>query len=162
MDDSKTIARRLSGAAAALGVMGSLVFVAIEVQQNTEAVRGATLQAVAQQSMDLVMAGVENADLREAFSVATRGEPLSPEQERVLNWFFQAKLRADENRFRQVQIGILDESTFGQLSSNAAYRLPYFAEFWARSGPTFAEDFQRLVAREFLPLGEARPLVPMR
>lgn len=67
-------------------------------------------------------------------------------------------LRADENRLRQVQLGILDESTFGQLSTNSAYRLPFFTEWWETNAYAWAEDFQRLVEREFLPLAGTYPL----
>ena len=142
---------------AALGVVGSLGFVAIEIRQNTEAVRGATIQAVAQQSMDLVIAGLDNPEVRAAF-VAGRSDSLTPDQEATLSWFFMAKLRADENRLRQVQLGILDESTFGQLSSNSAYRLPFFRRWWETNGYAFAEDFQALVEREFVPLSRTEPI----
>jgi len=136
-----------------LGVTASLIFVGVEIRQNTNAVRGATLQAVSQQSMDLVMAGVDNPELRSAVSAA-RENTLSPEQKDLLNWFLAAKLRADENRFRQIELGILEASTFQQLSHHAAYRLPYFAEYWAVRGDWYAADFQELVIREFLPLSQ--------
>ena len=100
------------------------------------------------------MAGVESSDLRMAFK-ASREDTLLPEQESLLNWFMSAKLRADENRMRQVELGILDASTFQQLSNHAAYRLPYFAEYWARNGGDFPVDFQELVEREFLPLSQS-------
>ena len=136
-----------------LGVTASLIFVGVEIRQNTNAVRGATLQAVSQQSMDLVMAGVDNPELRSAVSAA-RENTLSPEQKDLLTWFISSKLRADENRFRQVELGILDASTFQQLSNHAAYRTPYFAEYWAVRGDWYAADFQELVIREFLPLSQ--------
>ena len=158
MSDNSTTLNRLGQAVAAAGVIASLIFVAIEIRQNTEAVKGATIQAVAQQSMDMTMAGLDNPELREALAAARSGEALSPDQKEILTWFFNAKLRADENRFRQVQLGILEESNFDQLSSNAAYRLPYFAEWWPSRRFTFAEDFQRIVEREFLPLSKNNPL----
>ena len=128
------------------------MFVAIEIRQNTEAVRGATTQAVSQQSMDLIFAGLENPDIREAFAASARQEPLTPYQARLLTWFIQGKLRADENRFRQVELGLLEESTFSELGNNGVYRLPFFAEFWDLRRSEFAEDFRQVVEREFLPL----------
>ena len=136
-----------------LGVIASMIFVGIEIRQNTDAVRGSTLQAVSQQSMDLVMAGIENRDLRLAFTASIAGT-LTREQASLLGWFFSAKLRADENRMRQVELGILDASTFNQLSNHKAYRLPYFAEYWADNGNEFPDDLQELVEREFLPLSQ--------
>jgi len=130
-----------------------MIFVGIEIRQDTDAVHGYTLQAVSQQSLDLVMAGIDNPELRSALTAAREGS-LSPEQWDLLSWFISAKLRADENWFRQVEPGILDVSTFQQLSNHAAYRLPYFADYWVRNGRDFAPDFRELVDREFLPLSQ--------
>ena len=136
-----------------IGVVASLIFVGVEIRQNTYAVRGATLHAVSQQSLDLVMAGLDNPELRSAFTAAWENR-LSPEQRDLMVWFISAKLRADENRFRQVQLGILDASTIQQLSNHAAYRLPYFAEYWDQNGGNFAPDFQEFVVQEYLPLSK--------
>ena len=92
----------------AVGVIASLSFVAVEARrQNTAAVRGATLQAVSQQSLDLVMAGLDNPDLRSAFRTAKESSEntLTEEQKNLLGRFISAKLRADGKRFRQVQLG---------------------------------------------------------
>ena len=136
-----------------LGVIASMIFVGVEIRQNTDAVLGATLHDVSQQSLDLVMAGVDNPELRSAFTAA-RENRLSPEQKDLMYWFLSAKLRADENRFRQVELGILDASTIQQLSNHAAYRLPYFAEYWNQNGGNFAPDFQEFVVQEYLPLSK--------
>jgi len=136
-----------------LGVIASMIFVGVEIRQNTNAVRGSTLHAVSQQSLDLVMVGINSPELRSAFTAAQEGK-LSPEQRNQLLWFISAKLRADENRFRQVELGILDASTFQQLSNHMAYRIPYFAEYWAMRGDMYAADFQEVVIREFLPLSQ--------
>ena len=136
-----------------LGVIASMIFVGVEIRQNTNAVHGATLHAVSQQSLDLVMAGLDNPELRSAFRAANDGRP-SPEQRNLLDWFIAAKLRADENRFRQVELGILDASSFQQLSNHQIYRTPYFADYWARRRDVYAADFQSLVTREYLPLSE--------
>ena len=138
-----------------LGVIGSLAFVALEVRQNTAAVRGATVQAVSQQSLDLAMAGLNNPDIRAAFIAAYEAanpEEIAPEHQEVLSWFLASKLRADENRFRQVQLGTLDASTFSQLGNNRIYQYSFFGWWWARNGAEYAADFQEVVEREFLPL----------
>ena len=138
----------------ALGVIASMIFVGLEIRQNTNTVRGSTMQAVSQQSFDLTMAGLDNPELRAAFRAASE-DALSPDQENLMVWFYSAKLRADENRFRQVELGILDASVFTQLSNHVAYRYPVFARYWAQSGLTYSSDFQSVVEREFLPLSLA-------
>ncbi len=152
MEQRQRIGKRVGEALAAVGVIGSLVFVALEVRQNTAAVRGATLQAVSQQSLDLVIIGIENPDVRAAIQTAAAERPLTGEQEGLLRWFLSAKLRADENRFRQVQLGTLDADNFGQLSNNFVYRLPYFAQYWAEQSEIWADDYRIVVEREFIPL----------
>ena len=140
---------------AVLGVIGSLAFVALEIRQNTSAVRSATIQAVSQQSVDLTMAGLENPDLRAAFSAAAEvehPEQLSSEHQGILSWFVASKLRTDENRFRQVELGTLSPTTFNELGNNRIYRFSYFAWWWARNGQEYPPDFQEVVEREFLPL----------
>ena len=139
---------------AACGVIASLLFVGAEIQQNTNAVHGATLQSVSQQSLELALAGLDNPELRAAFAAARDGT-MSPEQRDLMNWFYAAKLRADENRFRQVELGILDAANFQQLSNHRAYQFPAFLEYWERTGDQYAEDFQALVENEFLPLAKS-------
>jgi len=130
-----------------------MIFVGLEIRQNTNTVRGSTIQAVSQQSFDLAMAGLDNPELRAAFIAASK-DSLSPDQETLMAWFYATKLRADENRFRQVELGILDASIFTQVSNHVAYRFPFFARYWALSGSTYSADFQRVVEREFLPLSQ--------
>ncbi len=155
MKEPSWIWRETAEVLGVVGVVASLIFVGVGIRQNTYAVRGATIQAVSQQSLDLVMAGLDNPELRSAFTAA-REDRLSPEQRNLINWFISAKLRADENRFRQVELGILEESTFQQLSNHGAYRLPYFAEYWDQQGGAFAPDFQEFVEQEFLPLSQQK------
>lgn len=110
-----------------IAIVASLVFVGVQIQQNTNVVRGATLQAITQQSMDLVIAGLEHPEIRQAFSVAQlKPDELTVDQKQALDWYFSAKLRADENRYRQIELGILDQNNFDQLGSNLAYRLHIF------------------------------------
>jgi len=157
MEGKRTTNKRLTELLAAVGVVASLAFVAVEIRQNTAAVRGATLQAVSQQQLDLSMAGLDNPELRAAFRAAN-GDTLTAEQGNLIGWFIAAKLRADENRFRQVQIGTLAPSSYAQLGGNGVYRFPYFAVWWAQNRYKFARDFRQLVDTEFLPLGTgARP-----
>ena len=105
----------------ALGVIASMIFVGLEIRQNTNTVRGATMQAVSQQSFDLAVAGLDNSDLRAAFGAASL-DALSPDQESLMDWLHSAELRADENWYRQVELDILDASVFTQLSNHVAYR----------------------------------------
>ena len=56
-----------------IGVLAGLGFLAYEIRQNTQAIESATIQALAQQTLDASMIGVENPELRVAFARASRG-----------------------------------------------------------------------------------------
>ena len=146
------------GAGEALGtvaVIGSLIFVALEVRQNTNAVRSSLIQAISEQSYAATVLAIENADLRAAGLAESNGEDLTDDQRSLLSTYFAAAMRIQQNRFLQAQLGILDEDILLQLGGRGGfYRRPIFAEIWAESKDTYAEDFQEFVERELLPLSQ--------
>ena len=91
-----------------VGVIASLVFVALEIRQNTDAVRSATIQGVLEQSFAANLVPVDNAGLREA--IYSSPEELSDDQRRQLGWFYTALLRTQLNRFSQSELGVLEEA----------------------------------------------------
>lgn len=72
----------------ALGVIASLIFVAWEIRQNTEAVKSATIQDISEQSFSGMSLLVQNDKLREAFYLCLEAKPLTTEQEQHLRvWY---------------------------------------------------------------------------
>lgn len=65
-----------------IGVIGSLVFVALEIRQNTDAVRSATIQGVLDQSFAVNLPPVDNRGLRDALYLAP--DELNDDQRRQL------------------------------------------------------------------------------
>ena len=146
---------------AAAGVILSLGFVAFEVRQNTRAVRSQTLQAIAEQAAELSLVGVESPELRTAFQKGWSGTPLTSNEATALGWFYAATMRVTENRFRQFQLGILDESTLQEIGGHApAFRNPFFKEWWPTRRFQFSPDFVEYVESALLTLEVAEmPLV---
>jgi len=135
-----------------LGVIGSLVFVALEIHQNTEAVRSATIQAISEQSFEAVAQLVENADLRTAYEAASTGATLTPEQRFQLKMFYLGIMRIQENRYLQSQLGVLNlERLLFVGGRGGAYALPFFAEYWAEDRDQYPAEFQDFVERVLLP-----------
>jgi hypothetical protein len=135
-----------------LGVIGSLVFVALEIRQNTEAVRSATIQAISEQSFTAVAQLVENADLRMAYEAASTGAALTPEQRFQLKMFYLGIMRLQQNRYLQSQLGVLDLNTLLFVGGRGgAYDLPFFAEYWAEDRDQYPPEFQDFVESELLP-----------
>jgi hypothetical protein len=119
-----------------IGVLLGLVFVGLEIRQNTDAVKGATIQALAEMSQENTIVGIENPDLREAYRIVREFGPdsLDADQIDVLGWYTTASLRVMENRFHQVQLGTLD--SFGTAGGGEPFwRTVWFRGWWARNGP---------------------------
>jgi len=127
-----------------VSVVGSLIFVAFEIQQNTDAVRSATIQAMSQQSFDSLAFFVENADLRAAWIADEQGVA-TEEQLMQIRSYWAARLRAQQNRFLQIKLGILDEETALQIrdagESGDGGRARSFKKNWAVMRRNYAADF---------------------
>jgi len=142
----------------ALGVIGSLVFVAMEVRQNTEAVRSSTIQSISEQSFGAVAQLVENADLRAAFEAASTGKPLTSEQRFHLKMFYHGAMRIQQNRYLQIRLGILDQETVLFTGGRgSAYDIPFFAEYWAEESDEFPPEFGVYVDSVLLSQGGQSP-----
>jgi hypothetical protein len=152
-------------AVATAGVILSLAMVAYEIRANTNAVVSQTIQSLAGQQGELALIGIDNPDLRDAFSVASRDgvAALSDDQVNILTWFYTGVMRVTENRFRQFQLGTLSEDALIQLGARGAlFRNPFFAAYWRTQAGMHSPDFEAFIERELLPLGDAPPLPRIR
>ena len=136
-----------------LGVIASLIFVAFEIRQNTNAVRSATIQALSEQSYDTARLSIEVPEAREAF-LAAQTDSLNEEQRALLDFMIAGALRIHQNRYLQVRLGVLDEATSLEIGGGGIYRLPYFREHWSSSRKNYSQGFQEYVDRVLLPLSE--------
>jgi len=134
--------------------MASLLLVAYEIRQSAEATRGATLQAIADQSLATATLGVEVRELRVAYQRTIRGlRYMTPEDRLVLDWWYTALLRVTENRFRQIGLGTIPAEAVSQLGGQSgAYRHPYFGAFWSAKKSLYPTDFRSFVDSVWVPL----------
>ena len=150
---------------ATAGVIISLAMVAFEIRANTNAVVSQTIQSLAEQQGELALIGIDNPELRDAFTLASREgvEALSDDQVIIMNWFYTGVMRVTENRFRQFQLGTLGEDALMQLGARGAlFRNPFFAAFWPTQAGMHSPDFAAFIERELLPLGNAPPIPRIR
>ena len=101
-----------------IGVIGSLIFVALEIRQNTDAVRSSTIQAIAELSYDSTITLVNNAELRAARIAAQSGD-MTQDQISQLDSWYGALMRIQQNRLLQAQLGILDIEDAMQIGGRA-------------------------------------------
>ena len=140
-----------------LGVVLSLVFVAFEIRANTEAVRGATIQGIADQYLEITVSSMETPEVRSGWAKAAAGRSseLTLDEEIALNWYYNGILRIAENRFRQVELSLID---FEVISGGAPeFRSPFFRTYWEARRDLYAPDFAAHVDLDLLPLSGESP-----
>ena len=95
-----------------LGIMGSLIFVGIEVSQNSSIARTASYQSYIDGFTELNLAQINDNDLNSLMvraSTGTSKSEFTPEEVRKINLFYIAMLRQWEGLYRSVREGILRE-----------------------------------------------------
>ena len=134
----------------AIGLIGSLIFVGIEIRQNTTAVRGATQQAVSSQVAEMYRIGAENERMAELVSKAFQDISKTDisEGDYVSLWMYQMMgFRRIENIYLQYKNGLLTKDAFSRIGMGI-YRTKIVREIWdERRGdfePDFAEFFEEL------------------
>ena len=98
-----------------------------QTQQNTDAIRSATIQALSEQSFDFNRLIIENVDAREARR-ASRDGTLTPDQQELMDLLFGAALRVRQNRYVQAELGTLDADTSAEIGTGGIFRSPAFSD----------------------------------
>ena len=149
MDSKMWTWREIAEVMAMLGVIASLILVAVEVRQNTAAVRSETIQSVLEQAISINMIPAQDSDLRE--SIYARPEDLTDDQRNQLSWFYTGLVRLFMLRFYQFQEGSIDESTTLQIaSSSRVFGLPTFIYFWQDRSLEYPADFREFMEENFV------------
>ena len=125
-------------AVGAAAVVGSLVYLAVQIRQNTKSVQAATFQSVAE--------GLADASYR-----LINAPPLTQKAD----WFllFVGTLRRYENLHFQIRRGALGPSDVeGFIASlGAVFEVPIFRECWPRTRELFHPSFAAFVEERVLP-----------
>jgi hypothetical protein len=135
-----------------VAIVASLVFVALEVRQNTDAVKSSVIQAISDQSINALEIAIDNESLRQAQSAVASGTA-NDDQERQARLYYAMLVRIQQNRFMQSEIGTVDRTTALVLGGRSAiYRRPEFHEYWNSVKNSHPEDFRNFTERELLTL----------
>ena len=133
-----------------LSVIGSLIFVGLEINQNTAAIRGATQQEVSYQISEMYKMGVENEKIAfimsQAYDGIRKSDLSSTDYTRF--WLFSMMgFRRVENIYLQYKNGLLTKDAFSRIGMGI-YRTKIVREIWdERKGdfePDFVEFFEEL------------------
>ena len=139
---------RIGPLLSAIAVTTSLVFVGVEVRNNTIAARGATMQAISDASSTFMANMALEADFGilavRMFEGATSSEFTRGENQQ-LTMNLTAFVRMLENTYLQHREGRVPDAVFESYGWNdLVTRTAYFAEFWATSADgSVSPDFQQ-------------------
>ena len=138
---------------AVIGVVSSLIFVAFEIRQNTQVSRAASVQAMADASIQvgLAMAADEptTALMTKVLIDGAVPADFTPEENMKLRLLYVAALRANESRYRQTELGLLENAQDWLGGAAGIYRTAYFAERWPVYRSVLAEDFADYVESRY-------------
>ena len=131
-------------------VIGSLLFVGVEIRQNTSAVRGATQQDISYKISEMYKIGVENEKIASIMSRSYQGLKKKDltDTEFLQFWLFSMlSYRRVENIYLQYKNGFLTEEAFDRIGMSF-YRTPIQLEIWKEKredfDPEFASFFEQL------------------
>ena len=116
-----------------ISVIGSLLFVGVEISQNTQAVRGATHQAVSDQVSELYLEIASDERLsRLAYKMLVENikrNELNKTDQMSLDFIQLMGFRRVENIFLQYKNGILSEDAIDRIGMDS-YRKAFSRQSW--------------------------------
>ena len=147
---------------AALGVIVSLIFLAVQLRQNTKAVKASSIQNLIQSMSSTAEAHVESKYLVPILLKANAGwDTLTEEEQARLHFWFVMAFRRFEGVYFQRQLGLVDSSVtdgfershISILSSKSGHA------WWAEAKEIFNSGFVTYVDEQ-LRQGSSRTLHP--
>ena len=128
-----------------IAVVGGIVFLAIEINQNNELLRSESRQSLIANDVTSLAANLEHADI---FVKLGNGQPLTADEQLRLSFMYTIDLRNREFEYFQYMNGLLDEDTW--LSYRQVLILNHSAspgkEWWVSVGRGIVDpEFANLV-----------------
>ena len=129
---------------AALATLATLIYLAVQVRQNTRALKSATFQNITSEMSRNVEPISVNADLA---AIMVKGMPdpdsLKPEERLRLASVFVASFRRMESVFVQSKLGSIDDELKEGFETSMASLLttPFGSEWWLSAKVTFYVPF---------------------
>ena len=132
-------------------VIGSLLFVGIQIRQNTRVIKLSATQNVShefREALGIIAADTEMADLHLRGSRDTNF--LSPAEKHRFFIFLNNIYRVYENTYYQYQQGVLDSDIWNGMLTQMAFpkNTPGYLEFWDERKQIFSKEFQTFYENE--------------
>ena len=133
-----------------IGVIDSIVFLGLEMRQNTSMIKSQTRDAMTEKQMQFFEALVENEEIAEIWGTASESrDDLVSDPTNLRRWqfYWMTQLRMWENEWYQYQQGLFEAEEFE--SRLALYERistqPIYADHWNSISYSFAPSFRQLI-----------------
>lgn len=129
---------------AALGVIGSLIYLATQIRQNSQSVKSESVRQLLGQSSDLFLGTIGSPELISAMSAATPGNAAQNADEMRLTMIAAAVFTNFENGFYQYQSGSLPEEIHEAYRRRISDFLntPFAVSYWETFSHRFTDSFR--------------------
>jgi hypothetical protein len=147
---------------AAVGVIATLIYLSIQIRQNTKAVRSSSIQNLVQSFSTTAQAAVENEYIIPLLLKANAGAEALTQEERVrLHFWFIMTFRRFEGVYFQRDLGIVDAEVIDgfERSQMAILASKSAQQWWANSKEIFNSGFVSYVEK-LLEKGAPKSLHP--
>ena len=131
-----------------IGVIAGIIFLAVEIRQNTETQRLSAVQQVLGLSYTNTMAAATDRSLNEAFERIQNGQELEVGQRSQLDNFLRAAVRASWQVFIQRQYGFIDDDIFFAYERGTPTVLrsqPWARDWWERTKNSYPENYRNWI-----------------
>jgi len=137
----------------ALGVIASLVYLAVQIRQNTRSIRASAFQDAQRDVAGMVDGLAHDPELTRIFYDGNRDfESFSSEDRRRYAVFMSSMIRRYENLLHQTRIGNIDPTLLEGLFSELrrVFSLPGVRAWWAGSQDVFNRELRDFIEKEII------------
>lgn len=137
---------------AAIATLMTLGYLAIQVRQNTKALRASTFQQVSEAMAQNVSHLTDNGDLAGIALKVASGEVLAPVERLRYQGLMLMSMRRLESIYQQHQLGSIDADQIKgfELSMISLVKEPVALEWWAKAKITFDQRFAEYVDKRLM------------
>ena len=134
-----------------IGVIGSIVFLGLEMQQNTEMMQSQTRNSIVENQLSVYDKMIENPELFDIANKRNENLDVTNAERQQLHIFILSQLRIWENEFYQFQIGLYASEEFEarKIWWRKIIGIPVNLQTWRSEQETFYPDF-RIYINELL------------
>jgi hypothetical protein len=130
-----------------LGVLAGIVFLAIEVQQNTEAQRLSAAQQIIGLTSTSGATWAGDAGLNDTIAIAASGGELTPGQRLQVNLYVRSIMHSAWQVYFQYEHGYVERDFFDAYERRTKVFMsqPFAYQWWQSQKLIFPESFQRYI-----------------